>query len=98
MPGTDITPFKSNVPSVSAARHFNVLTAGAFALPAALGVAATVLGAGWITAVLGVILGCLGAMSPRVAQQWERAVVLRLGRYTALRGPGPFWVIPFVDS
>ena len=36
-------------------------------------------------------------MSPKVAQQWERAVVLRLGRYIGLRGPGLFWVVPFVD-
>jgi regulator of protease activity HflC (stomatin/prohibitin superfamily) len=35
--------------------------------------------------------------SPRVAKQWERAVVLRLGRFVGLRGPGLFWVVPFVD-
>ena len=35
--------------------------------------------------------------APRVAQQWERAVVLRLGRFVGLRGPGLFWVVPFVD-
>lgn len=38
------------------------------------------------------------ALSPRIADQWERAVVLRLGRYKAISGPGLFWVIPFVDS
>ena len=36
--------------------------------------------------------------SPRVAQQWERAIVLRLGRFIGLRGPGLFWIVPFVDS
>jgi regulator of protease activity HflC (stomatin/prohibitin superfamily) len=36
--------------------------------------------------------------SPRVAQQWERAVVLRLGRFIGLRGPGLFWIVPFVDT
>jgi regulator of protease activity HflC (stomatin/prohibitin superfamily) len=35
--------------------------------------------------------------APRVAQQWERAVVLRLGRFVGLRGPGLFWIVPFVD-
>ena len=35
--------------------------------------------------------------APRVAQQWERAVVLRLGRFVGLRGPGLFWLVPFVD-
>jgi regulator of protease activity HflC (stomatin/prohibitin superfamily) len=34
----------------------------------------------------------------RVAQQWEKAAVLRLGRYRGLRGPGLFHVIPIVDS
>jgi len=47
-------------------------------------------------------LGIVGAglvlmQSPRVAEQWERAVVLRLGRFVGLRGPGLFWIIPFVD-
>ena len=46
-----------------------------------------------------IILAGLALMqSPRVAQQWERGVVLRLGRYVGLRGPGLFWVVPFVDS
>jgi hypothetical protein len=41
--------------------------------------------------------GLVLMQAPRVAQQWERAVVLRLGRFVGLRGPGLFWVIPFVD-
>ena len=47
-----------------------------------------------------VVLGPLGAVlmqSPKVAQQWERAIVLRLGRYIGMRGPGLFWIVPFVD-
>jgi regulator of protease activity HflC (stomatin/prohibitin superfamily) len=44
------------------------------------------------------LAGIIAAQSPRIAQQWERGIVLRLGRYHALRGPGLFWVIPFVDS
>jgi regulator of protease activity HflC (stomatin/prohibitin superfamily) len=41
--------------------------------------------------------GLILMQAPRVAQQWERAVVLRLGRFVELRGPGLFWVVPFVD-
>ena len=37
-------------------------------------------------------------LSPQIAQQWERAVVLRLGNYTGLRGPGLFWIIPGIDQ
>src|SRR5438128_717378 len=33
----------------------------------------------------------------RVALQWDRAVVLRLGRFQALKGPGVFWLVPFLD-
>src|SRR6266849_8546052 len=30
----------------------------------------------------------------RIAREYQRAVVFRLGRYTGLRGPGLFWLIP----
>lgn len=47
--------------------------------------------------VVGLSLGVLAGMAPQVAKQWERAVVLRLGHYQGLRGPGLFWLVPFVD-
>ena len=34
----------------------------------------------------------------KMANQWEKAVVLRLGRFRTLSGPGMFWNIPIVDS
>ncbi len=49
-------------------------------------------------AVVCALLAILTGMAPQVARQWERVVVLRLGRYQGLRGPGLFWLIPFVDS
>ena len=49
-------------------------------------------------AIVGGALAILTGMAPQVARQWERVVVLRLGRYQGLRGPGLFWLIPFVDS
>ena len=33
-----------------------------------------------------------------MANQWERAVVLRLGKLHSIRGPGMFTVIPFIDA
>jgi regulator of protease activity HflC (stomatin/prohibitin superfamily) len=45
-----------------------------------------------------VIVGLILMQSPKVASQWERGVVLRLGRFTGLRGPGLFWLVPFIDS
>ena len=38
------------------------------------------------------------AQSPKVISQWERVVLLRLGRYVGLRGPGLFWIVPFVET
>ena len=37
-------------------------------------------------------------LSIKVAQQWEKAVVLRLGKFRGLRGPGLFWILPIIDS
>lgn len=34
----------------------------------------------------------------RVAAQWEKGVLLRLGKYVGLRGPGMTYVIPFIES
>jgi regulator of protease activity HflC (stomatin/prohibitin superfamily) len=47
--------------------------------------------------IAGAVVGIVLMQSPRVAQQWERGVVLRLGRFAGLRGPGLFWVVPFMD-
>ncbi|WP_210515813.1 slipin family protein [Hymenobacter terricola] len=33
----------------------------------------------------------------RVAQEYERALVFRLGRFTGLRGPGIYWIVPFIE-
>ncbi len=51
----------------------------------------------WIAGGL-VILAFLIPQSIMVADQWERAVVLRLGKLTAIRGPGMFAIVPFIDS
>ena len=57
---------------------------------------ATAQNPGWL--LIWVLLGVVLAQSPKIAKQWERAIVLRLGRYTGLRGPGLFWITPFVES
>jgi regulator of protease activity HflC (stomatin/prohibitin superfamily) len=51
-----------------------------------------------IPVIVMAVIGAIAAQAPRVAQQWERAVVLRLGRYAGLHGPGLFWIVPFVDT
>ncbi|QKG51774.1 slipin family protein [Hymenobacter sp. BRD67] len=37
------------------------------------------------------------AMSLRIAQEYQRAIVFRLGRYTGTRGPGLYWLIPILE-
>lgn len=46
---------------------------------------------------LGTYLGMVIACSVQIAQQWERGVVLRLGKFQSLRGPGFLMVVPFID-
>jgi regulator of protease activity HflC (stomatin/prohibitin superfamily) len=44
------------------------------------------------------ILVVLIAMSVRIAQEYQRAIVFRLGRYSATKGPGLYFLIPFIDT
>jgi regulator of protease activity HflC (stomatin/prohibitin superfamily) len=44
------------------------------------------------------VLAAIVAAATKVADQWDRAVVLRLGRFRVLRGPGLFFIIPIIDS
>ncbi len=46
----------------------------------------------------GLALGIYLIFAIRVADQWEKAVVLRLGRFEGLKGPGLFWIVPIIDS
>ncbi len=79
------------------------------ALIAGLGTAGAVVGLGAllalfaapaasvVVAAVAALAGGLVGSSIKYADQWEKAVVLRLGRYRGLRGPGLFYVIPIVD-
>src|SRR5262245_20096646 len=77
--------------------RFNVVAAAILLASLAIGLVWTI----WIRnpiPVIGMALaGFVGMLSPCIAQQWERAIVLRLGRFQSMEGPGLFWIIPFVD-
>ena len=60
----------------------------------ALGAAALGTTFGFMTLLVAVAV----ASSIKVAAQWDRAVVLRLGNFLALRGPGLFFIIPVIDT
>jgi regulator of protease activity HflC (stomatin/prohibitin superfamily) len=49
-------------------------------------------------AVISVLIAGTAGMSIRVADQWDKAVVLRLGQFHSLKGPGLFFLIPVLDS
>ena len=75
----------------------NVVAVGLVFGCAAVGVAAARATGSLLPLLLMGLLALALVPSPRIAQQWERAVVLRFGRFVGLRGPGLFWVAPFVD-
>jgi regulator of protease activity HflC (stomatin/prohibitin superfamily) len=58
------------------------------------------MGSGGLFALAGLLAltAFLIPQSLMMANQWERAVVLRAGRLQGIRGPGLFWIIPFIDS
>ena len=45
-----------------------------------------------------ILFSGLVASAIRIADQWERAVVLRMGKYKGLKGPGLFVIIPIIDT
>lgn len=51
-----------------------------------------------VVCIVAVAVAAVAASAIRVASAWERAVVLRLGRFRALKGPGLFGIIPIVDT
>ncbi len=77
--------------------HVNVVSALFLVLSAGSGIAVTVVTENPIPLIAGFIVGGVLALSPKVAQQWERAIVLRLGNYVGMRGPGLFWIVPGID-
>jgi regulator of protease activity HflC (stomatin/prohibitin superfamily) len=50
-----------------------------------------------VAAAAGAVLGLFVGSSLKYTDQWEKAVLLRLGRYRGLRGPGYFTVVPIID-
>ena len=82
---------------VIAAGRMNVVAFAILAGSIVLGLAATAATGNPIPLFVMVPVGIVLMQSPRVAQQWERAIVLRLGKFIGLRGPGLFWIVPFID-
>jgi regulator of protease activity HflC (stomatin/prohibitin superfamily) len=54
-------------------------------------------GAIWI-GTISLLAAIIVSSAIKIADQWEKAVVLRLGRFDSLRGPGLFFIIPIIDT
>ena len=51
----------------------------------------------WI-GVIAFVIALVVSLATKVADQWERAVILRLGKFRSLEGPGLFFIIPVIDA
>jgi regulator of protease activity HflC (stomatin/prohibitin superfamily) len=94
---------KDSVPSVDgevrggARRYINGVSATAFMLLFISAIPFIDRGTRWVALTL-LVLAVLALFGIKVANQWEKAVVLRFGKFQGLRGPGLFFVIPIVDE
>lgn len=79
----------------------NRLAAFLAAIVVLAGVAVSIVGQGQpIATAAGIILIVIGVFIPQalmMASQWERAVVLRMGKLHQVSGPGVFWIVPIID-
>ncbi len=51
-----------------------------------------------VTLAITILIAIIVSSAIKIADQWEKAVVLRLGKFDSLRGPGLFFIIPVIDS
>ncbi len=70
----------------------NIISLVILALTATCAMAASFAGPEYFVAVL--VLGLILALSPRQVEQWERGILLRLGRFRRVLEPGLSWIVP----
>lgn len=76
----------------------NVVAVFTFIIIAVAGLAALIITGNPLDFLGSLLVAAIAAMSPKVAKQWEKAIVLRLGKYVGTRGPGLFWIVPLIDT
>jgi len=77
---------------------FNRIGLAIFSIALVIGSGASALAGKLWPLIIFIPAGAYFLFAIKVADQWERAVVLRMGRYAGLRGPGLFHIIPVVES
>src|SRR5256712_1352061 len=93
-----VIPVVGSKPQVIVNPRLNVVAVLLFLIIAAPGLWKTIVSNNPLWLFGGLVLAFVMAMSPRIAKQWEKGVILRLGKFVAVRGPGLFWVVPLIDS
>lgn len=68
-------------------------------LCASLGICWLIVGAlGVVSVIVSGVVSLLVVSAVHIAQQWEKVVVLRLGKFNRVSGPGLFWTIPVIEQ
>lgn len=78
--------------------HISLVSVAVFFIVFGIGTAAAVLGKGGFWIMPSLIIAFFLAAAVKVASQWERVIILRLGRYHRTKGPGVFFIIPIIDT
>lgn len=96
-----------NAPLPSATRQPSTVALTLFFATLGLGLVLAAIGSfglGWreevaaIIVAISIFVGLYFMAAVQVANQWEKAVLLRFGKFRGLRGPGLFWIMPIVDN
>ena len=76
----------------------NPISLAIVAVLAGLGVLAISVARLVLLGALLILLAVIVLAALNMARQWEQAVVLRAGKFLAVRGPGLFWIVPILDN
>ncbi len=98
-------PLKSLLQKRKDDQHIPPIAGTLFAIFLIIAAAGAILGDGrYPDGVIGAwvlgwtLVGIYFLFALKVASQWEKVIVLRLGKFKGLKGPGLFWIIPIVDT
>src|SRR5438876_4519859 len=93
--GRALREAQASMPNFLPLAIFAILFVVSLALGFFVGTFAPELGA--VLGAAGVVLSALVAASVKVANQWERGIVLRVGSFLGIRGPGLFFIAPIIE-
>lgn len=98
------TDFFKRTRSLAELRQSNPVAGTLFIVILLIGVAASVLTGQFarnqapIWMLLALVVGMYFLFALKIANQWERTIVLRFGKFSRLAGPGLFWIVPIMET